>query len=265
MTQIYCKICNSNSSLFSKAKILDRYNIQYFICPNCGFIQTEEPYWLEEAYSKAMTDTDLGILSRNINISLKVYYLIKSLFNDKASFLDYGCGYGIFVRLMRDRGLDFFGFDKYCQNIFSRDFQLEKNQHRHFELITTFEVFEHFEDPLREIEEMISYSKNILFTVDLIPPDKPSPQKWWFFGLDHGQHISFYSLKSLYCIAEKFNLNLYSDGSGLHILTERKLRFNLFLAMNKMKIFKLLDILFTHKTLLTTDFQNKPKPGKSDN
>jgi len=43
-----CKICSSNSSHIFSHDVLKKYNVKYFKCENCGFIQTENPYWLEE-------------------------------------------------------------------------------------------------------------------------------------------------------------------------------------------------------------------------
>lgn len=40
--------------------------------------------------------------------------LIFNFFNINGEFLDYGCGYGLFVCMMCDLGLDFYGYDKYC-------------------------------------------------------------------------------------------------------------------------------------------------------
>jgi len=47
-----CNICKNNTSIFSRVKILNKYDVKYFYCDYCGFIQTEEPYWLEEAYKE---------------------------------------------------------------------------------------------------------------------------------------------------------------------------------------------------------------------
>lgn len=49
-----CKICNKTTKKIFTAKILNKYNIGYFSCPNCKFIQTEEPYWLEESYKDSI-------------------------------------------------------------------------------------------------------------------------------------------------------------------------------------------------------------------
>ena len=57
-----CKICGSEASSFDSARILRKYDVDYFECPYCGFIQTEEPYWLTEAYSSAITSSDIGLV-----------------------------------------------------------------------------------------------------------------------------------------------------------------------------------------------------------
>jgi hypothetical protein len=88
------------------------------------------------------------------------------------------------------------------------------------DLITSFEIFEHFVDPLQEIEMMLSMSKNILFTTELLPTPLLLDRDWHYYGLEHGQHISFYSLKTLKFIAGKYGLHLYSIGP-VHLFTPR--------------------------------------------
>ena len=69
---ISCKICNTLIESFDTSVVLGRYPVEYFVCPNCGFIQTEEPYWLDEAYSDAIVDSDIGLMGRNIALSKMV-------------------------------------------------------------------------------------------------------------------------------------------------------------------------------------------------
>ena len=64
-----CKICSSESKYFAAAKLLNKYDVKYFECSNCGFIQTETPYWLKDAYSEGITSSDIGLASRNIQIA----------------------------------------------------------------------------------------------------------------------------------------------------------------------------------------------------
>ena len=94
-----CKICGHEATLFSKAKILKKYDVSYYRCPNCGFIQTEEPYWLDEAYSDAIVDSDIGLISRNYNFAQKVASLLKLCFSWPSSCLDFGGGVWHFCSL----------------------------------------------------------------------------------------------------------------------------------------------------------------------
>ncbi|MBD1834558.1 glycosyltransferase [Cyanobacteria bacterium FACHB-472] len=218
-----CKICESNSIKIANTKIMQKYDIDYFQCSNCSFIQTEEPYWLEEAYSEAIASSDVGLLLRNINLSKVSSNIIVNHFNHEDKFLDYGGGYGVFVRLMRDLGIHFYWYDKFCQNIFAQGFEAEKQENNRYELVTAFEVFEHLVDPIAQIEQILKFSRNILFSTELLPASNPKPNEWWYYSLDEGQHISLYTGKALSIIAENFGLNLYSDGSSLHLLTEKSL------------------------------------------
>lgn len=87
-----CRICGAESNSFDEALILKKYKAQYFRCPNCGFIQTESPYWLDEAYSDAIVDSDIGLIERNIMLSRLVAAVISFCFPTATSFLDYGGG-----------------------------------------------------------------------------------------------------------------------------------------------------------------------------
>jgi len=216
-----CKICGHTMEKLFVAKVLNKYNVEYFYCPDCGFIQTEEPYWLKEAYKNPINTTDTGILSRNIGLSQITAIIICFLFNKDGKFLDFAGGYGIFTRLMRDIGFGFYWYDPYCTNLLARGFKL-KDEKSKFDLITAFEVFEHFVEPIKNIEKMLQFSDNIFFSTQLLPSPISRPEEWWYYGLEHGQHISFYSLRTLNHLAQKYNMNLCSNNRNLHLLTKSK-------------------------------------------
>jgi len=231
-----CKICNNSSTKVFDAKIMNKYQIDYFYCSNCGFLQTEEPYWLDEAYKDPITLADSGYLQRNIYLSKVVTTLLILFFDYKKKFLDYGGGYGVFVKLMRDAGFDFYWDDKYTQNLFARGFEYNDKIKDDIEAITCFECFEHFVNPIEEIEKMFSISKNIIFTTQLLPNPIPTPNQWWYYSLEYGQHISFYSSKTLHFIARKYNFR-YISYRNLHIFTNKKI--NSFLLIPALKFAKL--------------------------
>jgi len=221
-----CKICSSNSNFLFSEQILQKYNIKYFKCDVCGFIQTEQPYWLDEAYQDAIASLDIGYVSRNLFYRDIVASILKrKAFNSNGKFLDYGGGYGLFVRLMRDEGFNFYRQDTYCKNLFAQYFDAEKAGF--YDLVTVFEVFEHLENPLIDVKKMLQYANSILFSTELQPNiEIKSVNDWWYFSPETGQHISFYTNKSLQCLAEKFNLNLYTNNRDFHLLTNKKLPTN---------------------------------------
>ena len=69
-----CKICKSKSHEFFSTKLLYKFDVKYYKCKSCGFVQTENPYWLNEAYTSAITSQDIGLIGRKncfSNISQK--------------------------------------------------------------------------------------------------------------------------------------------------------------------------------------------------
>jgi hypothetical protein len=86
--------------------------------------------------------------------------------------------------------------------------------------VTAFEVFEHFELPPRELSKMLTLAPNILISTELIPEPLPRCDDWWYFGLDHGQHIGFFRLKTLEFLAKRNGYYLTSIFS-YHLFTKK--------------------------------------------
>jgi hypothetical protein len=220
MPGFYCRLCNTQVQPTFTSKILKKYTITYYHCINCGLLQTENPYWLEESYLESINSTDTGILVRNIENSKIVSSIIFFFFNKNAKFLDFAGGFGIFTRLMRDIGFDFFWFDPYTENLVARGFEYSENLE--IELLTCIECFEHLVNPSEDIEKMLAICHNIFFTTLLLPTPVPKPDHWWYYGLEHGQHIAFYSKETLQFISRKNELFLYSVGDS-HLLTKKRI------------------------------------------
>lgn len=224
------KITGGETRELLTAKVLGRYDVKYYQCLETGFIQTEEPYWLDEAYSTAITKLDIGLPYRNELLRDKVVAILSQYFDTNSKFLDYGGGYGLFTRLMRDKGFDFYHTDMYCKNLFAEYFDLtDSPPNTYFELTTAFEVFEHLTNPLLEIETISKYSDSILFSTELVSNQTLNTvDDWWYFIPETGQHIALYTLQSLQYIANKWDYNFYTDGSELHLFTKKKLPQNPF-------------------------------------
>jgi hypothetical protein len=223
MTNILCKICGYEAQNIFDGRILGKYEAKYFHCQHCGFLFVENPErWLEEAYKESIASIDTGIMLRNnmivVNLSMLLYFFLEDKENSEC--LDYAGGYGILTRLLRDAGFNFFWQDKYSPNLVAKGF--EGDLSKQYEALTCFECFEHLVSPMEDIEAMIKLSKTLIFSTDLLPEPIPVQQNWWYYTPQSGQHISFYSEKTLHFIAYKFGLE-YLNILGFHIFTSSEL------------------------------------------
>lgn len=229
-----CPVClNTQTKEIFRTVVRHRHEAIVRFCEKCQFLFILDPKWLDEAYRQPITIQDTGILARNIALSKVTSIMLYFLFNRQGEFLDYSGGYGIFTRLMRDIGFDFYWCDPYATNLFARGFECVSGTSR-FELITCFEVLEHLVDPVKEIGKMFDSSDSMLCTTTLLPSSIPRAHEWNYYGLEHGQHVSFYSSATLQFIARMFGCNLYSDGATTHLFTKRSLNPQFFRAILKL-------------------------------
>ena len=92
-------LTNSEARHLFTTKVLGKHNVSYFLDEQTGFIFSEEPYWLDEAYSSAITTMDTGVMARNIGLLEPISTVLKNQFPEGTRVIDIGGGYGIFVRL----------------------------------------------------------------------------------------------------------------------------------------------------------------------
>ena len=238
-------------------KVLRKYDVSYYRCSSCLFLQTEDPYWLGESYSSAINSSDIGLLTRNLvylEILTSLFRICK--FDPGKKYLDYGGGYGVFVRLMRDNGFNFYWSDEYCENIYATKFKSEDlpSIERKFEVITAFEVFEHLVDPMKDIKKMLETSDSIIFSNELQPDDANELKDWWYICPEHGQHTALYHKKTLEYICKKFNLNLYSY-KNLHFLTKKKISNFKYKIGSNYKIARIYNTIFQPGSLQKQDYE----------
>lgn len=244
-----CKICGAEATLFDNGLLLRRYQVKYFRCKECGFVQTETPYWLDEAYTSAIASIDVGILIRNLINRRITSALLNLLFPEARTILDYGGGHGIFVRLMRDRGYNFFWHDLHATNDYARGF--EHTSGASYDLVTSFEMFEHLVDPIPDIERVINLSPNVFFSTELLPSPTPKVVDWWYYTPLSGQHVALYTADSLKLIAKHYGLHLLSRGN-YHLMSRTPQNSLLFKLATSQTISHILG-LRTRRTLLEHD------------
>jgi hypothetical protein len=227
-----CRVCGGTTVLAFQAMVLRKHMVSYFSCPTCGFHQTEKPYWLNEAYERPINLSDTGLVARNIFYSQRVSEILYFLLGRRGRFLDFAGGYGLFTRLMRDVGFDFYWDDSFAENIFAQGFS-RKEFEQDYQGVTAFEVFEHFSDPGREISNILEISRNVMFSTELFDPGLLPSRDWWYYAFDHGQHIAFYSLQTMQFLAQAHGLHFYTDGERLHMFSAKPIsqaRFRLLAA-----------------------------------
>ena len=217
-----CRVCQQDADFFFIKPILGRYQVRYFKCPGCGFVQTETPFWLEEAYTNLSFRRDVGMVDRSINAANTTVSLAFHLdISSDEPCLDWGAGTGLMVRRCRDFGMDFRYFDPYASNVFAVGFEeAVPSAKAGYALVTAFEVAEHFADPVRNFGQLLELEpRYLLFATLLYSGQEPD---WWYF-IDDGQHVAFYTRRSLERIGEQFGYRLISNNCDLHMFSRQHL------------------------------------------
>jgi hypothetical protein len=212
-----CRCCGAEvRQLFSGSLI--GHNVGYFECLACGYVQTETPHWLNQAYAEAINDSDTGIMSRNQVNAKIVLATMLMLGKLDGTLVDYAGGYGILVRLLRDFGVNALWSDRYCQNLLAKGFEYTTEK---ADLVTAFEAFEHFVNPVEELSRMMSIAPNVLFSTQIISDPAPQQDNWWYYAKEHGQHIGFFRIRTLEKLARDQGKYLLSNGTSYHLITDR--------------------------------------------
>ncbi len=219
---MYCRLCNQKTNEIFSHQVLEKYKVKYFLCDGCGLLQTEEPYWLDEAYSEAIAVADTGLVARNINISNRLTCLLFLMFGTSGRYLDIAGGTGLLTRLMRDIGFDYYWHDQYCENIHAKGFEYSASLGS-CSAVTAFEVLEHIEQPESFIVSALDLAQTdtFIFSTELYANKPPFSDEWWYYAFETGQHISFYQLKTLKFIARKLEMSLYSF-NNFHMFTKQQ-------------------------------------------
>ena len=87
---MFGRLCGGQAGKVFDATVLRRHPTAYFRCTICGFVQTQEPFWLEQAYSDAISAADTGIVTRNIYLMKVVAVLLRLFRMHAGTYLDYG-------------------------------------------------------------------------------------------------------------------------------------------------------------------------------
>lgn len=177
-----------------KGCVLQRHQVTYFQCADCGFLRTQNPTWLDEAYSSAIARSDTGLVVRNLQIARHLACVLDAFFEPDGRFLDTAGGTGLLTRLMRDTGFDFWWEDPYCENVMAAGFEVAPAA-SDFEAVTAFEALEHMVNPMEFIKDSLSRSrtKTLIFFNRAIRTTKAAQRLVVLGPIDWAAHLVFYT------------------------------------------------------------------------
>jgi hypothetical protein len=213
-----CPIDSGKMVPYFSERIMGKYDVQYYVCEDCSLIQTETPYWLDEAYSRALSVRDTGIMERNLHNALRATATIWLLAGKRANVVDVAGGYGLLVRMLRDIGFHCVWDDKYCDNLMATGFECPDGFTA--DVACAFEVFEHVADPCAFFAEIAArfQCRYLIFSTEefVTPPDRI----WNYFAFGTGQHITFYSRESIARMASLAGWCYYALPRHLHLFAK---------------------------------------------
>jgi hypothetical protein len=112
--------------------------------------------------------------------------------------IDYGCGSGLTARILRDVGINAYGYDTYSTPRLLMGFQTETLEGA--SIINLCEVAEHFPNPKSSFEHIFSCNPKVVVVQTGIF-NEPNVD-WGYLAPEHGQHIFFYSEKTVSFLAK---------------------------------------------------------------
>jgi glycosyltransferase involved in cell wall biosynthesis len=205
-----CRLCDAPADLAFEGQVLARHRVRYFRCRGCNALQTEKPYWLDEAYAAGAERFDTGKASRTLTNFLALPPLLDILQvrkDDRA--VDFGGGTGLLARLLRDLGYDFHSCDKYGAAEFMAGYRWNDLDHA-CRVVTMFEVAEHFVDPKAEWAKIFAANPDVV--IGSTAPYQGQGAGWDYLSPESGQHIFFYSFDALAMLAHRHGRYAYHVG-----------------------------------------------------
>jgi len=213
-----CRLCQAEAEEIFRLPILGKYDVRYFRCSDCGSIETEKPYWLNEVYTDPIQPEDREYLRRNIWIFDNVMLLLDVLkIPADAVILDFGGGLGIVPRLLREHGRNAYNFDAYAVSPF-RDVTWNGDKPT---MVINAELFEHLPEPAQDIEGIFRDTPDFVYTRTWrYRGEKPD---WPYFGPEHGAHVFFYTDRAMEKIAERFGYHVFMPNELDTLFARRQL------------------------------------------
>ncbi|HKL13630.1 MAG TPA: class I SAM-dependent methyltransferase [Halanaerobiales bacterium] len=207
-----CKLCGS--------KRIKKISIEenYYFCTNCELIFIEKGAEPSEKQEFEIYKTHENTHENEGYINMFKEF-IKKLFiehlDEINEVLEYGCGPGpVLADILENKGLNVTKYDPF----FYPDLKFQDQQ---YDLITSTEVFEHFQDPKEEITKLIKLMKpNAYLAVMTSFHNQIDHFKDWWYRRD-STHITFYNLNTFKYIENNYPLQIIKTDCEKSILMKK--------------------------------------------
>jgi hypothetical protein len=216
---VACRLCGEPAQHVFDHRVLSRYEVAYFECSGCGSLQTDPPYWLDEAYAIEGVHIDTGQAARILQMWLRLCLMLDRVgFDRSLPCVDYGGSSGLLARLMRDVGYDYRVYDRYDSGKYANYFRIDSLDGLHPGLVSAFEVFEHLPEPRRALGDILALQPSlIVFSTQFW---EGQGKDWWYLVPCCGQHVFFYTERAMAGFASRHGYDLRSC-LGVYVLTRR--------------------------------------------
>jgi len=223
MSSMRCPICGSAALELFEMVLRGSVATALHRCSGCEFTFFPDPDWLQGSFGSQLNRLDVGAVARcesMANLILGLLPVVKKLISDH-KILDWGGGDGLLTRMLRDRGINCYWEDPYCEERYAWPAIAKPDDT--FDLVLAVEVFLHIPDPLPVLRQLLDRADVVIFTA--VRPPQDLNQDWWYLMPRTGQHVSFFPQVCCERLARLTNSHYYSDGRFVHAFTRRPLSF----------------------------------------
>ncbi|WP_078237107.1 class I SAM-dependent methyltransferase [Haemophilus paracuniculus] len=174
------------------------HTLYYHCCSECQLIFTTAfDDWTSGEFLQNIYNDDYILVDpeytgarsdRNLQIILDVFNL-----SAHHSILDFGGGSGYLAKLLREKGLDAESWDPFSENNILDD-------QKKYDLVVSFEVFEHTPTPYKTVELALSKLKEqgiFFFSTTLLPPETIAKREMDGYIAPRNGHVTIYTEKAL--------------------------------------------------------------------
>jgi hypothetical protein len=196
-----CLLCESKDLI---SHHLSPKGDQFWFCKNCHFVFRDPLQWLtpEAEAERYLTHQNCVESSGYQNFLKPVVQLIEYLQSPTERGLDYGCGPQSVIQYLLHK-------KSYLMDVWDPQFYPNpKPQKKSYDYISCTEVFEHFRDPFKETQKILSLLKaHGCLYVKTAWVDQVDDFSKWHYQRDP-THVGFYGKKSFEFLSEKLNMEI---------------------------------------------------------